>query len=172
MITLLQARRSIRKYQADRIAEPIMAILQEAVLRSPSSRGINPWEFVFVDDPALLTKLSAAKEHGSAFLKDAALGVVVCADETKSDAWVEDCAIASIILQLTAHSLGLGSCWIQIRNRLHDETISAEQYIRQVLGLPAQLNVESIISIGYPAEVKKGHPALSLAYPKIHLNRY
>jgi nitroreductase len=91
-------------------------LLKEAVVRAPSPRGINPWRFTFVTDKGLLEKLSSAKKSGPGFLKDAALGVVVCALEVLSDAWVEDCSIASIILQLVGCSLRPGSCWIQILN--------------------------------------------------------
>jgi nitroreductase len=172
MIALLQARRSIRTYRPERLEAQIIETLKEAVLRAPSSRGINPWEFIFLDDPELLVTLSKAKEHGSGFLDQAALGVVVCGDETKSDVWVEDCSIAAIILQLEAQSLGLGTCWIQIRNRKHDKSTTAEQYVQHVLNLPPHIKVESIISLGYPAETKKPHPKSSLEYEKIHLNTY
>lgn len=147
-------------------------LLIEALLRAPSSRNINPWEFIVVDDPTLLTRLSAVKEHGSAFLKHAPLGIVICADSTKSDVWVEDCSIAAILLQMTAVSLGLGSCWIQIRNRRHDEASTAEAYIRSLLGLPAQINVESIISIGHPAEKREPLPAEALEYAKVKHHHY
>src|SRR6185369_15158984 len=130
-------------------------LLIEALLRAPSSRGINPWEFIVVDDQGLLAKLSMSKQHGSDFLKNAALGIVVCADSTKSDVWIEDCSIASIIVQMTALSLGLGSCWIQIRNRSHDNSKTAVEYIRELLGLPEHIKVESIIALGHPAEVKR-----------------
>ena len=50
------------------------------LLRAPSSRGINPWEFILVDDPAIMRQLSDAKQHGAEFLKNAPLGIVVCAD--------------------------------------------------------------------------------------------
>jgi nitroreductase len=172
MIAILQARRSIRTYKSERLEAQIIETLKEAVLRAPSSRGINPWEFIFVDNPELLATLSKAKEHGSEFLDQAALGVVVCGDETKSDVWVEDCSIAAIILQLVAQSLGLGTCWIQIRNRKHDNSTTSEQYIQQMLNLPAHLKVECIISIGYPAETKKPHLQSSLEYEKIHLTTY
>lgn len=90
--------------------------LKEAVLRSPSSRGLDPWEFIFVTDKALLAQPAAAKPHGAHFLRDAALGVVVLGDEAKADTWIEDCAIAAIILHLAAPKPGLvGSCWVQIR---------------------------------------------------------
>lgn len=172
MLPLLQERRSIRKYTSQRLDDKTIETLKEAVLRSPSSRGVNSWHFVFVDQPDLLAQLASAKKQGGTFLQQAALGVVVCGDERQSDVWIEDCSIASIILQLVAQSLGLGSCWIQIRNRMRDETTSAEQYIQQLLRLPEHLRVESIISIGYPDEHKEPHPASSLEYDKISLNQY
>src|SRR6185369_11019672 len=117
---------------------------------APSSRGINPWNFILVDNPEILGKLSYSKQHGSEFLKTAPLAIVVCADSTKSDVWIEDCSIAAIIIQLTAASLGLGSCWAQIRERQHDYEITAEHYIQELLGLPEHLKVECILGIGHP----------------------
>ena len=172
MIDILRTRRSIRKYEKKAIHKESLEVLKEALLRCPSSRGINPWMFVFVDDPELLKLLAQAKEHGSSFLKDAALGIVVCGDETKSDVWVEDCSIASIVAQLTAQSLGLGSCWIQIRKRPHSQNKAAEEYIQELLGIPQHLKVESIISIGFPAESKKPIPQEKLEIEKIRYNRY
>jgi nitroreductase len=172
VIDILRTRRSIRKYEKKAIHKESLEILKEALLRCPSSRGINPWMFVFVDDPGLLGLLAKAKEHGSSFLKDAALGIVVCGDETQSDVWVEDCSIASIVVQLTAQALGFGSCWIQIRKRPHSQDRTAEEYIQETLGIPQHLKVESIISIGYPAEIKKPIPAEQLEYEKIKYNKF
>ncbi|HWQ20437.1 MAG TPA: nitroreductase family protein [Methanotrichaceae archaeon] len=110
MLELLQKRRSIRAYEDRDIESDIIKKLKEAALRSPSSRGINPWRFIFITDRSKLEELSRAKQSGSSFLKGARLGVVVCAEGSESDVWIEDCSIASIILQLTGQSLGLGSC--------------------------------------------------------------
>jgi nitroreductase len=170
MIDILRTRRSIRKYEKKTLDNASLDILKEALLRCPSSRGINPWMFIFVDNNELLNKLSMSKEHGANFLKDAALGIVVCGDETKSDVWVEDCSIASIVVQLAAQSLGLGSCWIQIRKRAHSKDTSAEEYIQELLGIPRHMKVESIISLGYPAEVKKPVPLEKLEFEKIRFN--
>jgi nitroreductase len=172
MIELLRTRRSIRKYEKRPIDEKSLETLKEALLRCPSSRGINPWTFVLVDEAHLLAGLSMAKEHGSGFLKNAALAIVVCGDETSSDVWIEDCSIAAIVAHLTAHSLGLGSCWVQIRNRAHSKEQSAEDYVRELLGLPAHLKVASIIGIGYPGETRTPVPAERLAYERIKHNRY
>jgi nitroreductase len=172
MIDILRARRSIRKYEKKALDEQTIDILKEALLRCPSSRGINPWTFIFVDDPATLKKLSQAKEQGSSFLEGAALGIVICGDETMTDMWVEDCSIASIVVQLAAQSLGLGSCWIQIRNRAHSQEETAEAYIQNLLSIPPNMKVESIVSVGYPGEARNPVPRDKLEYGKVRHNRY
>ena len=172
MLDILRRRRSTRHYTSQAIAPETLDQLREAVLRSPSSRSLDPWEFIFVTDKNLLAKLSTAKQHGAHFLRDAALGVVVLGDEAKADTWIEDCAIASIILQLACESLGLGSCWVQIRLRAFDESTSAETRVREILGIPPHLRVESIISIGYPAKSLTGHLRETLKDQKIRTNIY
>lgn len=172
MIELIRKRRSIRSFTGQPLDPQSVELLAETLLRAPSSRNINPWEFVLVDDPALLEQLATAKQHGSAFLKGAALAVVICADETKSDVWVEDCSIAAILVQLTAQSLGLGSCWAQIRNRQHDRQVASEQFVQQLLGIPAHVKVEAIIGIGHPAEKRSPLAASQLEYDKVRYNRY
>jgi nitroreductase len=167
MLQLLRTRRSIRRYTDEPLTPELLDALQEALLRSPSSRSICPWEFVFVQEAGLLEKLSRCKPHGASFLRDAALGIVVCGDESRSDVWVEDCSIASIVAHLAAHSLGLGSCWIQVRKRTHEDGGSAEVYIQALLDLPAQLRVLAIIAVGHPAREKDGHPRDSLDWGKI-----
>jgi nitroreductase len=167
MIDLLRSRRSIRVFE-DRPVDPsIIDTLKEAVLRSPSSRSLNPWHFVFITDASLLTTLSECKPHGSAFLKNAPLGIVVCADPSVCDVWVEDTSIASIILHLTAHSLGLGSCWIQIRKRMHSDETGASDYVKQTLDMDDHLEVESIIAMGYPSGTVSGHPTSNLLWDRI-----
>ena len=47
------------------------------------------------------------KEMGAAFLAEAALAIVVMADPLASDVWIEDAAIASIMIQLRVEDLGL-----------------------------------------------------------------
>jgi nitroreductase len=172
MIELLRTRRSIRKYTRDPIESKTVDLLVEALLRSPTSRNRQSWEFVIVDDQELLAKLSKTRTQGSQQMQGAGLGIVVCADSTRSDVWVEDCSIAAILVQMTAQSLGLGSCWIQIRNREHTEGMSAEQYVQDLLGLPPHITVECMVSVGHPDETKKPVPASELDYTKVKRNHY
>lgn len=171
-LSLIEKRRSIRKFKDQQVEERKVETLVEAVLRSPSSMSRNPWEFIVVNDRDCLAKLSQSKPHGSTFLKGAPLGIVVCGDPAKCDVWVEDCSIASIFIHLAAESLGLGSCWIQIRERMHNDEQTAGGYVSELLHLPEHLEVESIVAVGYPDEQKPGHKKEALPYDRIHWNTY
>ena len=171
-ISVLEKRRSIRKFLKQKVEAEKIDQLIEAALRSPSGRGINPWEFVVVTDENILEKLSRAKEHGSAFLKNAPLAIVVCADPGKQDIWIEDASIATTIIHLAASSMGLGSCWIQIRKRMLKGNEPAEPYAMELLKIPANLKVLSIVAVGYPDEQKPPHPKEQLPYEKVHRDVY
>lgn len=172
ILSVIRKRRSIRKYLQKSIEPEKRDALIEAALRAPSSRGINPWEFIIVDNPDLLNRLSSSKQYGSSFLKEASLAIVICADARRSDVWVEDSAIAATYIQLTAESIGIGSCWIQIRERMHDNDQTAENFIQEVLGIPEQLKVDSLIALGYPRETPMPHEKDKLQYQKVSYNRY
>lgn len=169
---LLKSRRSIRKFQALEVEKDKVDTILKSALLAPSSRSRRPWEFIAVTDKELLKKLSKAREHGSAFIENAPLGIVVIADAEVCDVWIEDASIASIIIQLTAQSLGLGSCWIQIRERFHSGDLKAEDYVKEVLGIPSKYSVECMVAIGYPAEEKKGYTENDLLFEKLHYNKF
>lgn len=172
LLNLLQTRRSTRQFKLDPLSQEQIEQLSEALLRSPSSRGLNPWHFVVVDDPQRLARLAHAKAHGAEFLAKAPLAVAICAEPARSDVWVEDCAIAAIILQLTVESIGLGSCWAQMRLRFDANGRSAEANVREILNLPEEWCVDCIIGIGQPQRRLPGHPRASLPWGKIHRNHF
>jgi nitroreductase len=171
-IDLVRKRRSVRKYLERPVEKEKVEALVEVALRSPSSRGLNPWEFILVTDRGLLDRLARAKTHGSSFLKDAPLGIVICADPGRSDVWVEDAAIATTLVHLAATSLDLGSCWIQIRGRRHDENKTSARYVAEVLDLPEDREVEAVVAVGYPAEVKPPHRREELQFERVFYDRY
>ena len=171
-MSLLEKRRSIRRFLDKQVEAQKVRTLLDAALLSPSSRSSRPWEFVVVDDRELLEKLSRTKPHGSAFLVNAPLGIIVCGNPEKSIVWIEDCSIAAILIQLAAESIGLGSCWIQIRDRWHDEAKSAPDYVCEILGIPKHMEVDCIVAAGYPAVSKPAYNREDLTYEKVHVNAY
>lgn len=169
---LIRNRRSIRKYTDKKIPTEIIQKITTAALMSPASKRRNPWEFIVVEDDAMLQKLSESREHGSQMLAGAPLAIVVLADRTKSDIWIEDASIAATIIQLQAEDLGLGSCWIQIYEREKSANVSSELYVKSLLNIPDEYSVLCLISIGYKGEEKQPHDLEKLAYNKIHLEMF
>jgi len=172
LLSLLIKRRSIRKYKNKKVEQEKIEKIIQAALLSPSSQANYPWQFIVIDDKKLLSQLSFSKMHGSAFLSNAPLGIVVTADQNQSDVWIEDTSIASTFIMLTAHWLGLGSCWIQIRKRMHSETKTAEEYTRGILKIPENINVLSIIALGYPDEEKIPKNENELLYERVFYNSF
>ena len=172
MIDLLRTRRSIRKFTEQPIEPEKLEILKEAILRAPSSKNSNAGEYIFVDDRELIQKLAQSKPHGAAPLLTAQLAIVILVNESKTAAWIEDSSIASFVAHLTAHSLGLGSCWIQIRGREYSEEKTSEEYISELLNIPEGFRVLSMVAVGYAQRLHEGHPASELDFGKIHCNGF
>ena len=169
---LITSRRSCRAYQDKAIADNDIKHIVETALLSPTSKNNRPWEFIIVNQPSLLFKLSESKPHGSAFLKDAPLGIVIIADPNKSDVWIEDTSIAGTVIQLVAEDVGLGSCWIQIRKREHDNRVNASDYVKDVLNIPDHFEVASIIAVGHKRKERKPYSHDDINIKKIHYNQY
>lgn len=169
---LIKARRSTRKFTAEELTQDEVVALMKAALMAPSSKRSNCWQFVAVDNKETLSQLSTCKEQAASFIVDAAVAVVVLADPLVSDVWMEDAAIASIYLQLQAEDLGLGSCWVQVAERMHSDGMTANDYVHGVLDIPRQLQVVSIIAIGHKVMPRKPFNEDHLQWEKIHINKY
>ncbi len=170
--SLIQNRRSIRSFTDQPIEKEKMEAIIEAMLLAPTSMKRRPWQFVILDDKELLETFSNCKPHGASFLKKAPLGIVICADPSVSNVWVEDTAIAATFAQLMAESLGLKSCWIQIRDRPYNDDQMSEDFIAEKLGIPKELSIASIIALGYADEEKKPHDRSELPFDQVRYNHY
>jgi nitroreductase len=172
MLNLLYNRRSTRKFLNKKVEEEKIKSLLTAALLAPSSHNRQPWEFIIVDDPVLLEKLSVAKPHGSALLKHAPLAIIIMGDKTVSDIWIEDCSIVSILIQLEAEAQGLGSCWVQIHRRYYNDDISSNEYIHDLFNIPESLEVLYIVGIGYKAAGRLPLDNKDILWEKVSKNNY
>lgn len=169
---LIKNRRSMRKFTEEELSQEEVVALLKSGLMAPTSKRSNGWQFIAVDDKELLRKLAHCKEQGATFIADAALAIVVMADPLASDVWIEDASIASILIQLQAEDLGLGSCWVQIRERFAATGMPADEYIRGLFDIPLQLQVVSVIAIGHKGMERKPFDEAHLQWEKIHINKF
>ena len=131
----------------------------------------KPVELIVVEDRETLGALKRCKNYGTNGLDTAPCAVAVIADSRLSDVWVEDAAIAAALMQLEAESLGLGSVWIQLRNR-QSSSGSSEDDVKRVLNIPENYGVLAILAIGYKYEAKAPYDENTLDFSKIHRGRY
>ena len=169
---LLINRRSIRRYTSEPVDADQVRMIMEAALMSPSSKSVRPWQFVVVDDKEMLERLSHCKPNYATSIASAPLAIVVTADITKSDAWIEDASIAAVFMQLQAADFGLGSCWVEIRERFREDGEPAEEYVREVLGIPEQFAVLCVITIGHKDEERKPINPEKLLWEKVHIGSW
>lgn len=166
---LIIHRRSIRKYTGEQLDPEQVRLILEAGLMAPAGKRLNPWHFVVVDDRETLVALSKAKEQGAGPLATAALGICLCADPAVSDTWVEDLSVASIQIQLQCTDLGLGSVWVQMRNRYDADGNAASYNVRKILQLPDNYEVLNVISIGHIGEERKPYDTEKLQWEKVQV---
>ncbi len=164
MTEWIRRRRSIRKYTAEPLSEAQVRELLEAAMAAPSASNRQPWAFVVVRDAETRGRL-AGTHAWSRMCAEAAVVVVVCGHEDRSRHWVEDCSAATENLLLAATALGLGAVWVAVY-----PDAQAEQYVRDVLGIPPEVRVLCLVPIGHPAEEKPPHTKYDPA--RVHYDRW
>ena len=169
---LLLNRRSIRKYTDEPVDPEDVKLILEAALTSPTSKSKRSWQFVVVEDKEMLQQLSKLKPTYATSIPAAPLAIVVTADMTKSDVWVEDASVAAIIMQLQAADLGLGSCWVEVRNRFREDDEPSEEYVRRLLGIPEEFGVLCVSAVGHKNEERRPIDPARLEWEKVHIGKW
>ena len=170
--SMLLKRHSIRRYTDEVIDTEDVRLIIEAALLAPSSKSSRPWQFVAVDDRGVLDRMAECKPAGAVPLKKAPLAIVVCADSSLSDVWVEDASVAASYMQLLAEALGLGSCWIQIRGRYGADGMPAEEYLQELLGIPETINILCVDTFGHKDEERRPVDPDKLLWEKVHVGKW
>lgn len=165
---LIGLRRSHRKFTTEPVDENSIKALLRSALIAPSSKGLHSYEFVVVKDRDNLQALSRCKDMGADFIAEAPLAVVVLGNPEVSDVWIEDASVASTQMLLQAEDLGLGACWVQVRDRHDKEGASAEENVKHLLHIPATMRVLSIIAVGHKGMERKPQNEDRLKWEKVH----
>src|SRR5438094_1216637 len=145
--------RAVRSFRPDALSrEAIEHILQAGRWRG-SSKNTPPWQFVVVQERATLETLSRCGAYAG-HLAGAACGIGIAGEPGAGSFDRGRCAQN---MMLAAWNEGIGSCIAS----LHDEGTA-----RGVLGgVPADHNVRTAISFGYPAppdDLIQGRPRTSV----------
>lgn len=168
LLEVMRSRRSVRQYTEEKISDEQIKKILSAALLAPSGHSKYPCEFIVVKNPETLEKLSHCRVGVAKMLASAAAAVVVIADAEKSDTIVEDSAVAMMNMELAATALGIGNCWIQVRNRDAENNLPAEEYLREILKFPANFKCQAILSLGIAAKQPRPRELDKLNFDKVH----
>jgi len=146
----IKGRRSIRKFKKQDITDEIVMQLIEAASFAPSAGNIQPWQFVIVRSPVVKEKLVEAS-FDQVQVEQASVVIVVCAvNEQAATRYglrgktlycLQDTAAATQNILLTAHSMGLGTCWIGA---------FSESKAKKAINAPESIRPVALIPVGYP----------------------
>jgi|Wag4MinimDraft_19_1082662.scaffolds.fasta_scaffold26040_2 nitroreductase len=167
-------RRAVREYTGVHPSRETIQELLEAAVQAPSAMDLQPWEFVIVQDAALLKRISDRSKKlslhhmkpGSGLslfrreLEDpktdifhgAGTAIIIVA---KPGEWpaIEDCCLAAQNLMLAAHAMGLATCPIGFaREALQEPSFQKE------LGIGEHHLPAMAIAVGYAKSRPKGPP--------------
>lgn len=165
----LLARRSVRQFTDEPVSDEEIGKIVEAGMLAPTGKGIHPRHYITIQDPERIRSLIGCRKGGPAMLRTATAAIAVLGDTTKSDTCIEDSSVALENMHLAAASLGLGSCWLQVRLRpSEEEGVSTEEFLRKRLGFPEEMELEALLVLGHPAKEPAPHTLDELPKDRIH----
>lgn len=158
VIENILSRRSIRSFTEEPLKESDLELIVEAARHAPSGMNRQTWQFTVLTNQEIIKELANAiaevlDREGYCFYKPQAL---IIPSNKQDSAWGRDdnaCALQNIFL--SAHSLGIGSVWI---NQLCG--ICDNEKIRPILlkiGIPEDHIVYGLAALGYPKAEGKIH---------------
>lgn len=141
-------RRSIRSYNELSVSKDDLLELVKAGMNAPSAKNSRPSEFIVVNNSKILEDLSHVTPH-MFMLTKCSCAIVVFGSET-TEFWQQDMAAAAQNILLMATSKGISSCWMGLAPIEEKENL-----VKNILSIPSEKRVLSIISLGYTDKFKE-----------------
>ncbi|MGA1874412.1 MAG: nitroreductase family protein [bacterium] len=158
----IYSRRSIRRYTGQAVDREQLIEIIKAGTWAPSGLNNQPWRFVLIREESTRSTLAELTKYGQIIrMAPACIGVFL--DKRDMYHEIKDYQAVGACLQnmlLAAHALGLGAVWL-------GEIMKHGDRIRELLGLPQELEFMAVIAVGHPqsrnqVSSRKGLPELFL----------
>ncbi len=144
-IKAIRTLRVVREYKPQPLTDDEVRAIADAARKTGSSKNTQRWDFVTIQDPEALKRLSGVTIYAKHLpYAGAAIGLIVDApkpEHARSVLW--DLGRAAQNITLAAWDMGIGSCPITVQ----DFDLAAD-----VLGLPDSKQCQYIIALGWPAD--------------------
>lgn len=156
MLEAIRNRRSVRFYKDEPVSDADIEEVIKAGFCAPNAHAAFPCHVVIIRDQAAKDRLSVI-HRWSKIVSRAPVVFAVCVDRAKSERfWIEDGAAFMENMLIQASEMELGACWVGIRG-LKSEDADAEEAVREVCKLPANIGVICLMTLGHPARYPGPH---------------
>jgi len=151
VLNLSRNRQTVNRFADRRLPPELLSRILECARYAPSAREDQPWRFIVVQDAPTRHHLAQAVFH-SDLIRTAPALVVGCARVHSNIAGSGrpshpvDLAAATEAMALAAADMSLSTAWV---------TGFREGVIQEVLGIPLDVPVVTLLAIGYPDGFKR-----------------
>jgi nitroreductase len=142
----------------------VLERIVSAGIEAPTGCNAQLKQYVIVDSPAMMEKIRFVSKA----LTGAPAAIVLLVEPEATpygEFWVQDASAAMENMLLAAVALGYAGCWIEGQMR------RCEERLRQVLQVPENLRVWSLMPVGRPAAAPS-RPEKSTLAEVAHYNRF
>ena len=148
---------AVRGYQDKPVPPTVIRRIVEAAHLTASSRNLQPWHFIVVENQEILRQMGSMVKTG-AYTAQAAFAIVVVVEKTEYA--VSDASRAIQSMLLTAWSAGVGGNWVGFLNL---------PQLKPLLNIPNELDIVAVVPFGYPDKAigqgkKKRKPLSEIAH--------
>jgi nitroreductase len=159
---VVEERHSLRTYSPAAVEEDKLQKILETANRAPSAGNLQGYEIYLVRSAEQRRALVKAAE-GQAFLAEAPVVLVFCANPARSAIWykergrqlysLQDATIACTYAMLAAAALGLATVWVGAFDEVR---------VRAAIGIPSDLVPVALLPVGYAGKEPRLMPRREL----------
>jgi 5,6-dimethylbenzimidazole synthase len=169
VLQAIKGRRSYRSFLDRPVEEEKLQAILDAGRWAPSVMNLQPWQFWVIKNRDVIAKLKTASQEtlqrifqasgwkwvskfSLEFMSQAPVIIAVVGDPKQTGAdqflpgrgqgYAYSCCAAVQNMNLAAHALGLGTLWF---------TLYETAKVKEILQVPPELDVVSMIILGYPS---------------------
>ena len=158
VIQNIYTRRSVRAFEDKKIPKDALEVIADVARYAPSGMNRQEWRFTVVQDKVLVKKLAKViteeLDRGPDYNFYGADTLIITSAPRDAKYALEDCACALQNMFLAAHSLGIGSVWINQLKGICD--VPAVRTVLDEINIPAENICNGIAALGYEKSEPKG----------------
>jgi len=146
----LRRTRQVREFTAEPPPDAALDAIADVGRWTGSASNSQPWRFIVIRDQAMLRRLSEVGPPQTRALRTATAAIAIVLpmrdDHVTGDVYDDGRAAERLLIGASMLGLGAGIQWIR------DDVLEA---VRDLLSLPPDRRVRTIIALGYPSEAAR-----------------